>query len=207
MTMTKTVLKSYAIVLLLLVIASMCYCCKPSNNNGFELEEFIIDNLELQSVADSVVKMYSPVLQSTEKKRILSLNLSQKDSVLLFIFSIQNEHELINRYIYRENKRIVGYTTSGNTNIILLSDIDNLPELGKLFGTFIHPVGQSKVFSYMKYPSNLYIGDGVNAWPDFDLVYDPTYIVYPFKNNRFLQPFMTTNPDFATVENCERDKS
>ena len=66
----------------------------------------------MKSIVDSMVEMHLPVLQSEEKKQILSLNLSQKDSALLLIFSLGNEKELIYKYIYRENKRIVGYTNS-----------------------------------------------------------------------------------------------
>jgi hypothetical protein len=91
--------------------------------------------------------------------------------------------------------------------MILLSDIDELSDLGQLFGHFIHPTGVLKSFSYMKYPSNLYIGDDQNSWPYFYLIYDPTYIVYPFVNNEFLQPFMTTNPeeDLKQEKSKERD--
>ena len=46
----------------------------------------------------------------------------------------------------------------------------------------------------MKFPENLYIGDNLNTWPDFELIYDPTYIVYPYINNTFLHPIMTKDP-------------
>ena len=48
----------------------------------------------------------------------------------------------------------------------------------------------------MKFPENLYIRDDSNTWPDFELLYDPTYIVYPYVNNSFLQPVMTKDPYF-----------
>ena len=185
---------SLKMLFILIGIACVCNSCNLSKDNGFELEEFAIDNAGLHSVVDSVINMYSPVLQSTDEKKILSLNLSHKDSVLLFIFSIRDEEELLNMYIFRDNKRIVGYTTIGKEDIILLSDIDDLPELGELFGSFIHPTGISKELSYMKYPNNLYIGEGVNVWPKYELIYDPTYLIYPFINNTFLQPIMTKNP-------------
>lgn len=196
--MTKMALKSKVkYVLFLITITCLFYNCTLPNSDGFELEEFTIDNFELQSVVDSVVEMYSSALQPTENRLILSLNLSHKDSVLFFIFTMRNEYELINRYIYWENKRIVGYTNIKNTYLILLSDIDNLPELGKQYGRFIHPTGGSKVFSYIKFPKKLYANKGACSWPDFEMVYDPTYIVYPYVNNRFLHPVITTNIDYT----------
>ena len=40
------------------------------------------------------------------------------------------------------------------------------------------------------FPENLYDG-----WPNFELIYDPTYIIYTFVDNKFSRPIMTTNPD------------
>ena len=183
--------------LLFILVVGLLYGCNSSNKeDGFFLEEFTIDNNEMKSIVDSMVEMHLPVLQSEEMKQILSLNLSQKDSALLLIFSLRNEEELIYKYIYRENKRIVGYTNSGEINVVLLSDIDDLSEFGGVYGRFIHPLGKSKLFNYMKYPHNLYIGEGENVWPTFELFYDPTYIIYPYVNGKFLQPHITKNPNF-----------
>ncbi len=197
--MIKMVSKKYvrgklSILLLFISIIGLLYSCNSSNKEeGFVLEEFVIDDSDMKSIADSVVEMHLSILQSN--KQILSLNLSQKDSALFFIFSVRNEKDLVYNYIYRENKRIVGYTNIGDVKLILLSDINNLSELGSQFGKFIHPTGNSEVFKFLNYPQNLYIGEGENAWPTFELIYDPTYIVYPYVNNRFLYPIMTKNPN------------
>lgn len=190
----KYVRDKLSILLLFISIIGLLYSCDSSNKEeGFVLEEFVIDDSDMKSIADSVVEMHLSILQSN--KQILSLNLSQKDSALFFIFSLRNEKDLVYNYIYRENKRIVGYTNIGDVKLILLSDINNLSELGSQFGKFIHPTGNSEVFRSLNYPQNLYIGEGENAWPTFELIYDPTYIVYPYVNNRFLYPIMTKNPN------------
>lgn len=185
-----------ATIILSLVMAIVS-CNTPNKDSGFPLEEFAIDDARLKSIVDSMTEMHLPMLQPDDNEQVLSLNLTKKDSTTLFIFSLRKKDEIINRYIYRENKRILGYTNSKNEEVILLSDIDDLDELGLLFGRFIHPTGTCKSFSYMKYPSNLYIGEEQNSWPNFELIYDPTYIIYPYLNNRFLQPYMTKNPAVA----------
>jgi len=195
MVIKKHIKSKVTILFTLLFILGSFYSCNVSEKRcGFRLSEFVIDDVRLGSIIDSMVEMHLPILQSDKEKKVLSLNLARRDSSLLFVFSLRGEDELINRYIYRENKRIVGYTNSGDIDVILLSDIDDLSELGQQYGRFIHPTGKHKAFKYMKFPENLYIGDNLNTWPDFELVYDPTYIVYPYINNTFLHPIMTKDP-------------
>lgn len=206
MYMTGMVSKTYIIgkvsrLLFVILILGLLYSCNSTNKeDGFLLDEFVIDDNGLNSIVDSIIEMYQPILESEDQKQIMTLNLSHKDSVLLFIFSLRDENELLNRYIYRNNKRIVGYTKTGDEEIIVLSDIDYLPELGNLFGRFIHPIGKSKAFKYMKYPHNLYMGDGQNVWPSFELIYDPTYIVYPYINKKYQHPIMTKNPELEIYQ-------
>ena len=136
---------SLKMLFILIGIACVCNSCNLSKDNGFELEEFAIDNAGLHSVVDSVINMYSPVLQSTDEKKILSLNLSHKDSVLLFIFSIRDEEELLNRYIFRDNKRIVGYTTIGKEDIIFHFELIKIDYDTRIFkGILIQ--GETKLY-------------------------------------------------------------
>ena len=72
---------------------------------------------------------------------------------------------------------------------------NNISEFGSQFGKFIHPTGNSEVFKFLNFPQNLYIGEGKNAWPSFESIYDPTYIVYPYVNNKFIHPIITKNPN------------
>ena len=182
-----------AILLLFLTMEIIVSCRTSDKENGFLLEEFIVDEVELKSIVDSVIKKHLTILQSEEK--VMSLNITHKDSITFFVFSLRNKNEIIDKYIYRENKRILGYINSMNEEILLLSDIDELPEVGLICNHFVHPTGNVQLFEYLKYPSNLYIGEDHNSWPYFELIYDPTYIIFPYKNNRFTQPYMTTNPD------------
>lgn len=193
--MKKLAMRCGIIICVTLIQGFLYSCNSTDKEDGFLLDEFTIDDNGLITIVDSIIEMHRPILNSEEQKQIMTLNLSHKDSVLLFIFSLRDKNELMNKYVYRENKRVVGYTKAEDKDIILLSDIDYLPELGYLFGRFIHPIGKSKAFNYMKYPCNLYIGDRQNTWPSFELIYDPTYIVYPYMNKKYQHPIMTTNPE------------
>lgn len=197
--MTKMASKTYIIAKffmtsILLVCVGLFYCgCNTNKHCGFTLSEFHVDDGMLKNIVDSMVLMHQQSLQS-ETKKVLSLNLTRKDSSLVFIFSLMGKDDLVNKYIYRDNKRIVGYTNSGNTEVILLSDIDDLSEFGRLYAKFIHPTGILKEFSYIYFPEGLYVGNGQNTWPQFELIYDPTYIIYQYVNNRFLPLLITKDP-------------
>lgn len=194
MNMTKMELKKLEkgkiIFLVFFIWWFLLYSCSSSvNKTGFQLEEFAIDDDRLNSIVDSVLDMHLAAMQSKEEV-ILTLNLSQQDSVLLFMFSLRNHHDLLYNYIFRENLRIIGYKNNGTTDILLLSDIDEISEFGEIFGKFIHPTGKTKTFSYIKFPNNLYN----NGWPEFSLIYDPSYVLYRYINNDYTSPVLTTNP-------------
>ena len=182
--------KAYIYTTFFFMMCTFYNCNLPDKHSGFVLIEFAIDDDRLQAIVDSVIEMHLPILHSDEEKSVMSLNLTKKDTALLFIFSLRKEEELMNRYIFRENKRILGYTNSSAKEVILLSDIDHLSDLGREFGRFIHPTRNTKSFDYMRFPENLYDG-----WPNFELIYDPTYIIYTFVDNKFSRPMMTTNPN------------
>ena len=188
-------LKKYgngSLLISIFCILGFLYSCSSSvSDNCYQLEEFAIDDNRLNSVMDSVLNKHLSAFKSTEEKLILTLNLSRKDTILQFQFSLRNPNDLIYRYIYRENKRIIGYTICDDTYIILLSDINNIAEFGEFFEHFIHPTGKTKKFSYMMFPKDLY----KSGWPNYHIIYDPSYIIYKYVNNTFTSPVLTTNPD------------
>lgn len=187
--------KIYSSFLLFFTVSTVLSCSMLDKDCGFALNEFSIDDEQLKSIVDSMTEMHLSIILSDKTKKVMSLNLTRKDSALLFIFSLRSEDELIKKYIFRQNKRIVGFVNSEGVEVILLSDIDELSEFGRQYAMFIHPTGILKKFDYMKYPENLYIGEGQNTWPSFELIYDPTYIIYPYEKNKFSTPLMTTDLD------------
>lgn len=205
MNMIKTVLKkfgkdrAYMIVILFTTIFASCGG-KHDVNKGFALEEFAIDNARLdsviQSVFDNSTGSFPDIDSNTEK--VLSLNFQSKDSAIVFAFSFSPKDELVNS-IYRNNYRIVGYAEYGNHDVILLSDISHISDFGTLSAEFIHPTGNKKTFDYMVYPDNLYSCNGNGAWPSYEMIHDPIYLVYKYKEGKSLSPILTTN--FG--QNCE----
>ena len=197
--MIKMVLKkfgkdrAYMIVILFAAIFASCGG-KHDVNKGFALDEFAIDNYRLDSIILSIFDNSTGSFPGIEchAEKVLSLNFQSKDSAILFVFSFSPKNELVNS-IYRNNYRIVGYAEYDKHDVILLSDINHISDFGTLFAEFIHPTGNKKTFDYMVYPNNIYSGGRNGAWPSYEMIYDPIFLVYKCKGGKFLSPVLTTN--------------
>lgn len=185
---------NYILILLLLCL----YGCntEKSDNSGFILEEFVFDNHQLDSIVNSVAVVYSNSLSKNnlgdDNGKVLILELSGHPNSLLFSFVCLKKSEAIYKYIFRENKRIVGYNKTSLTEVVLLSDIDDLTDLGECFSDIMHPTGNNKKFQFLKFPNDLY-SNGSQGWAIFDLVFDPRFIVYRYDGKSFSSPISTTD--------------
>lgn len=188
-------IKDKFIIILMLLCLYSCNAEK-SDNNGFILEEFVIDNHQLDSIVNSVVELYSNSLSkdnlNDDNGKVLFLELSGCPNNLLFSFVCLNKYDAIYKYIFRDNKRIVGYNITALTEVVLLSDIDDLTDLEECFSEIMHPTGNIKGFQFLKFPKDLY-SNGNQGWANFDLVFDPRFIVYRYDGKSFSDPISTTN--------------
>jgi hypothetical protein len=189
-------------LLILLFSISISSCNTSTNNSGcFALEEFAIDNPYLDSIIDSVANWHFKSLSDnmskvdSENNKVMLLEFSHRDSILLFKFIVITKSDAIYKYIYRYNKRIIGYKPTAITNVILVSDINNIVDFGNLFLKFIHPTGNVMIFDFMRFPSDYFYGDSISRWPNFDSLFDPSFIVYQYNGQKFLSPIITTNLD------------
>ena len=188
-------IKEFFILILLLLCLYGCNAEK-NDNSGFILEEFVFDNHQLDSIVNSVAVLYLNSLSknnlSDDNGKVLILELSGRPNNLLFSFVCLEKYDAIYKYIFRENKRIVGYNKTALTEVVLLSDIDDLTDLGEYFSDIMHPTGNIKEFQYLKFPKDLY-SKGSRGWANFDLVFDPRFIVYRYDGKSFSAPISTTN--------------
>lgn len=145
-------IKEFFILILLLLCLYGCNAEK-NDNSGFILEEFVFDNHQLDSIVNSVAVLYLNSLSknnlSDDNGKVLILELSGCPNNLLFSFVCLEKYDAIYKYIFRENKRIVGYNKTTLTEVVLLSDIDDLTDLGEYFSDIMHPTGNIKEFQYL----------------------------------------------------------
>ncbi len=197
--MTVMALKKYIKDSLFVLLLIPCFLgCKTerSDNNGFILEEFSFDNLQLDSITNAVAALYSYSLSennlSNENGNVLILELSGFMDNLLFSYVCLEKSDAIYKYIFRNNKRIVGYKKTALTEVLLVSSIDDLTDFGNSFSCMMHPTGNYKNLPYLYFPKDLY-SKGSLGWPNFDLVFDPRFIVYRYDGKNFIALFSTTN--------------
>ena len=195
MKVKKYILRESCFLILLLLCLYGCNAEKR-DNNGFTLEEFVFDNHQLDSIVNSVVVLYSNSLSKNnlndDNGKIIILELSRYSNDLLFNFVCLKKYDAIYKYIFRDNKRIVGYNKTAMTEIVLVSDIDDLTDFGNCFSNIMHPTGKIKNFQFLSFPKDLY-SNGSQGWADFDLVFDPRFIVYRYDGKSFSDPISTTN--------------
>lgn len=197
--MIKMVLKKFekgSINMIFIFLIAVFAGCgnKQAVHKGFVLEEFVIDNVGLDSIVQSVLENDQktfPCIESDTQK-VLALNLQSNDSAILFTFSFFPQKELVYS-IYRNNYRIVGYAEYNKHDVILLSDINHISDFGTLFAEFIHPTGNKKKFDYMIFPDNFYSGKENGTWPNYEMIYDSIFLVYKYQDRKFFSPILTTN--------------
>lgn len=195
------VLKKYINIkdnfIIILLLLCLCGCNEEkSYNNGFILEEFVFDTHQLDSIVNSVAELYSNSLSksnlSDDNGKVLILELSGCPNNLLFNFVCLKKYAAIYKYIFWHNKRIVGYNKTVLTEVILVSDINDLADFKNCFSNIMHPTGNIKNFHFLSFPKDLY-SKGSQGWADFDLVFDPRFIVYQYDGKTFSAPILTTN--------------
>ena len=183
------------ILLLLSIILFVLNSCKKKSN-GYNLQKFEISNHKLDSIVNKFTAEYEKNCSPKERK-IIVLDLIYKDSIPQFWFTFLKKEELINSYIYYYNKRIVGYITRNNSDLILLSNINYKIEFENIFSGFIYPTKKNKIFDYINFPNNQYKNDSTeigindkviihNSWPEVALSIDYAYVIFEYRDKKFI---------------------
>lgn len=139
------------IIIISIVVSVSC----KNQSNSFILQNFEISNHKL----DSVISLYTQYYIDTDnnKKEIIVLEFLIRDSFPEFWFSIHNKDELRDYYIFHQNRRIIGYLTRNNCQIILLSRINFKDEFEASFCKFIYPTEKKDRIEYLFFPNNQYL--------------------------------------------------
>ena len=128
------------------------------------------------------------------EKKVIVLEFLMKDSLPEFWFSFHSKDELRDIYIFGQNKRIIGYFSKNNVEIVLLSRINYKYEFEERFCKFIYPTNDNLIFDYIYFPDNQYKmyeylnyeGEKpmkINCWPELPGIYDYRYSRFKYLDN------------------------
>ena len=200
--MTKMVLKTLKVLvnrinflLFISILVLLLMSCKRVSC-GFNLQKFEISNHKLDSIIGKLTAEYEKNC-SIEKRKIVVLDLRFIDSIPQFWFSFHEKDELRDYFIFYQNRRIIGYLSKNNTELILLSDINSKNEFEKLFSNFIYPTKKKKIFEYIFFPNNQYKNDSTElkikdvimkeySWPEGTNMHDYPHIPFKYINKEFI---------------------
>lgn len=179
-------------LILFFVILYSCECNKPQYTD-VQLNEFIISE-EIDSIFNFVISQLREGYTSE-----LVLELMKSDTLSSIDISLHDK-EYISKYICYNNRRVVGFTKKGKDSIIILSNINNLYDLGESFCNYIQPIELKGVIHYLQIPLSLYeipnnnknfsedTFNNSNNWANIPYTYEPFVFSFHIKNNKITFP-------------------
>lgn len=188
--------KVLAIKLICLLAILFIISCNHFSN-GFVLQDFDVSNSKLDSIINRLSNEYEKNTQDDDRKMIV-LDFRFIDSIPQFWFSFHEKDELRDFFIFYQNRRIIGYLSKNNIDIILTSDVNSKSKFEEIFSGFIKPTKKKKVFEFLYFPDNQYVNDSIEvlsdngtvvkeySWPDIICMRDYSYIQYKYINNNFI---------------------
>ncbi|BEG98041.1 hypothetical protein BSYN_03060 [Bacteroides sedimenti] len=158
-------------------------CKVESKHKGFTLQNFKVVNGQLDSIIRGINDSTHILKQ---KGYVIILVLRVYDSKPEFCLTSAEKEAVSEKYIYLNNRRIVGYLDNGNDEpIIILSTDCNKYDFESTFYTFLNPTGKKKYFEYIYFPDNQYSlkNDGTGYPPSF---FDPYFYYYRYQENNIV---------------------
>ena len=189
--MLENRIKYFIFIISLILIISSC----NKSSSGFVLQNFEVSNHKLDSLIINLTGEYIKKYKE-EDRQIIVLELLSNDSIPEFWFSFHEKNELRDYLIFQQNRRIIGYITKNNLQIILLSKINSKIEFENTFCTFIYPTEKKQRCDYIYFPDYQYkmyeeikINDKrvkVSHWPEIIGCHRYGYYQFKYINNRFI---------------------
>lgn len=182
-----------AFIFIISLIFTITSCSKSPS--GFVLQNFEVSNHKLDSIVGILTREYEKKDEEKERQ-IIVLELLVNDSIPEFWFSFHEKNELRDYFVFHQNRRIIGYLTKSNFQIVLLSKINSKIEFEEAFCTFIYPTEKKQRFDYIYFPDDQYkmydeieINDKrvkVSRWPEIIGCHRYGYYQFKYKNNKFI---------------------
>ncbi len=156
---------------LILCICFVLLSCNSESEQGSILPEYRISDSCLDSVT-SVVLKDSKVAESN-KTVVLELDVLENDTID-FVYSFHDDVDNIRtKLIGLSNKRVLGFTTKNDIEILLLTNVNSYYGLRKL-KHLLTPGTEEKRFTYLYYAPVRSL--------EFDSMYEPTCWHFKYKD-------------------------
>lgn len=186
-----------------------CSCKNNKHNEGFTLEEIRIYNTQIDSVTkdfidkqlsfkyDSMsnallmdVLIYPKILSDStkyiynQKRKVILYD----NNILFLTFSKQNKDLISEHYIFKQPyKSIVGYYTYKNTDILILTNMNDKQIFKYLLNNTFSYTKRQKDFEFIKYPKE-------QSEP---IIYDPIFLCYKMVDGCITDSILTTNIEYS----------
>lgn len=198
--------RQIAIAALLLFTIIFANCNKnDKHNEGFTLKEVKIDNARIDSVAkDFIDRQLSYNYDSVNNALLMDILIYPKiqsdnatctqnqkrkvivyDNNTLFItFSKQKKNLISAHHIFSPSyKKIVGFYIYKNTDIIILTNINDMQIFKHLLNNTFSYTKRQKVFEFIKYPQK----------QAEEILYNPLFLCYKMVDGYMTDSILTTN--------------
>ena len=176
--------RSKSLFILVICLSLMAAC---SSHNGRSLECFEVTNRQPKAIVNTMMQQF--FTENTEDK-VAVLDIVQEDSTTKFVFSFQKKHRLREKYIAYKGRRIVGYISQNNRDLIVLTNIHIITKLQESLEPLMKPTDKIKNFDFLNTDNQLYYDAETKGWRSFETIYEPILVEYQLKDGHFSQPTM-----------------
>jgi hypothetical protein len=171
---------SYVSIFLILMTFTILISCK---NRGFGLQKFEIQDSTLITIADKFIDSVK-FSDDVTKDGIPLLILHKIDTFPGFYFTYAEKEDVSLKYIFRENRRIVGYVEVNSKDMIVLSTISDSYDFECNFLRFLIPTYTTKEFDFIYFPNNLYCVPDNSGFSCSPSLFNPPYKIFIYMENK-----------------------
>lgn len=179
--------KNWMVLIIAVVfICVSCYKQPKKNNDGMVLTKFEIIDSRINEILDTAISDFIPNPYPNED--VFILEAIKLDTMSVFITSLLNKKTISEMYIFRNNKRILGYTERHGHDIILLTTTQKFYDVEANYSNYIVPTDSSRFFDYIYFPNNMYndfeTGKPIKGWNNVTVLYDPLFCINVYDKSR-----------------------
>jgi hypothetical protein len=170
---------SYVSIFLIFMTLGILISCK---NRGFGLQKFEIQDSTLVTIADKYIDSVKALEYFRDGFPLMILH--EIDTFPGFYFTYAEKEDISLKYIFKENRRIVGYVEVNSKDMIVLSTMSGSYKFEHNFFRFLIPTYMTKEFDFIYFPENLYCVPDRSGFPCPPSLLDPSYKIFIYMENK-----------------------
>lgn len=178
-------------IVLLLAVVCICVSCSKKQtkdeNDGMILTKFEITDERINEILDTAISL----LRNHTDKDVFILEAMKIDTMSVFVTAELSKKTISRKYIFENNKRILGYTERHGYDFMLLTTTQDLYSVIDNYSSYFVPTDSSRFFDYIYFPNYMYNKYDYRAekpakgWGDpYIAFYDPIFCIYVYEKSR-----------------------